>query len=217
MPKLDIERPLGNYSSNPLLSPLWETAHRIPTDTALRFINGLGEGDVTEWTWTQFLAGIHAAIQALRDAHITPGDRVLMLLSASPEYLLTFWALIGLGAQPVSVPLTPEAPLAPGATTLRHIACDCNATAIVTTPTKSAELSQLAADDAQLKHLAHLIPSYPHTQFANVTDVTDLPDTLDGFGLAPSTTTAPSTSSTPADPPAPRKAWSTTTDASSTR
>ena len=185
MPKLDIERPLGNYSSNPLLSPLWETAHRIPTDTALRFINGLGEGDVTEWTWTQFLAGIHAAIQALRDAHITPGDRVLMLLSASPEYLLTFWALIGLGAQPVSVPLTPEAPLAPGATTLRHIACDCNATAIVTTPTKSAELSQLAADDAQLKHLAHLIPSYPHTQFANVTDVTDLPDTLDGFGLAP--------------------------------
>lgn len=198
MPKLDTARSVEPYPSNPLITPLWETAHRTPDNTALRFINGLGADDVTEWNWIQFLVGIHGAQEDLRRARITAGDRVLMLLSASSDYLLTFWALIGLGAQPVSVPLAPEAPLDTGITTLAHIARDCAATAIVTSAATSAELSDLTKahpEHPELARLVHLIPDYPHHEVAHLHDVeslpADFPTTISEFGLAPVTYDTP--------------------------
>ena len=150
------------YASNPLVSPLWEKTQQTPHDIALRFIIGSTPDDVDEWTWAEFLHGIVTAQADLRAAGITAGDRVMMILPSSADYLLTFWALIAIGAQPVSVPLTPEAPLAAGVSTLRHIAANCNPVALLTTPAKQQELVTLQQDDTTL--LPGLTVLTPHYQ-----------------------------------------------------
>ncbi|WQD13050.1 MAG: AMP-binding protein [Lawsonella clevelandensis] len=79
---------------------------------------------------------------------------------SSADYLLTFWALITIGAQP-SRPRHPEAPLAAGIPTLRHIAANCGPAALLTTPAKQQELvTHQQSDTTLLPGLTVLTPHY---------------------------------------------------------
>ena len=60
--------------------------------------------DGRRWTYTQHLADVTSVAAALRDKYdVQPGDHVAILAANTPEWILTYWATVSLGAVVISM------------------------------------------------------------------------------------------------------------------
>lgn len=75
---------------------IWNGAQQQPEALALR------EGE-RSWTFAELRAGVQGAMAQLRERGVGPGDRVLMVVPTSAEFVLTYHALLALGATAVTV------------------------------------------------------------------------------------------------------------------
>ena len=71
-------------------------AHRTPDALALV------DGD-REWTYDQLDAIVAGAVESLTARGVKPGDRVLLVLPTTAEFVATYFAALSLGAIVVSV------------------------------------------------------------------------------------------------------------------
>ncbi|GAA1237324.1 long-chain fatty acid--CoA ligase [Janibacter melonis] len=77
-------------------SLVWAGAQERPDAVALR------EGD-RSWTFAQLREGVRGAAAELARRGVRPGDRVLVVVPTSAEFVLTYHALLALGATAVTV------------------------------------------------------------------------------------------------------------------
>ena len=75
---------------------MWRWADTTPDAPALR------EGD-RSWTFAQLRTGIRGAMEELTRRCMRPGDRVLLVVPTSAEFVLTYHAVLALGATAVTV------------------------------------------------------------------------------------------------------------------
>lgn len=75
---------------------VWRWADESPDALALR------EGE-RSWTFAQLRTGIRGAMEELVDRGVRPGDRVLVVVPTSAEFVLTYHAVLALGATAVTV------------------------------------------------------------------------------------------------------------------
>ena len=75
---------------------LWRWADTTPDAPALR------EGE-RAWTFEQLRTGIRGAMEELTRRGVHPGDRVLVVVPTSAEFVLTYHAVLALGATAVTV------------------------------------------------------------------------------------------------------------------
>lgn len=75
---------------------VWDWAEQTPDSLALR------EGD-RSWTYAQLRDGVRGAMAELARRGVTRGDRVLIVLPTSAEFVLTYHAVLALGATAVTV------------------------------------------------------------------------------------------------------------------
>ena len=87
----------------PLHELLRDAAEKYPRRDALLF----GE---RRWTYAELEAAVRGAARGFSDAGIRPGDRVGILLKNSPEFVISVFALAGIGAAavPLNFMLTPD-------------------------------------------------------------------------------------------------------------
>lgn len=78
------------------VSLVWGHADATPDAPALR------EGD-RSWTFAQLRTGVRGAMEELAERGVRPGDRVLVVAPTSAEFVLTYHALLALGATAVTV------------------------------------------------------------------------------------------------------------------
>lgn len=77
-------------------SLIWDRAEQTPDALALR------EGD-RSWTYAQLRSGIRGAMAQLGEHGVGPGARVLVVVPTSAEFVLTYHAVLALGATAVTV------------------------------------------------------------------------------------------------------------------
>ncbi|WP_068260576.1 class I adenylate-forming enzyme family protein [Janibacter limosus] len=77
-------------------SLIWTWADRTPDAIAVR------DGE-RSWTFAQLRAGVRGAIEELTERGVRPGDRVLMVVPTCAEFVLTYHALLAIGATAVTV------------------------------------------------------------------------------------------------------------------
>lgn len=75
---------------------VWTWADKTPEAVALR------EGERT-WTYAQLRTGVRGAMERLVALGVEPGDRVLMVVPTSAEFVLAYHAVLALGATAVTV------------------------------------------------------------------------------------------------------------------
>lgn len=75
---------------------IWDGAQQRPDALALR------EGE-RSWTYAQLRSGVQGAMRQLRELGIAPGDRVLVVVPTSAEFVLAYHGLLALGATAVTV------------------------------------------------------------------------------------------------------------------
>ena len=75
---------------------MWRWADTTPDAPALR------EGE-RAWTFEQLRTGIRGAMEELTRRGVRPGDRVLVVVPTSAEFVLTYHAVLALGATAVTV------------------------------------------------------------------------------------------------------------------
>ena len=75
---------------------IWRWTDETPDAPALR------EGD-RSWTFAQLRTEIRGAMEQLTEQGVGPGDRVLVVVPTSAEFVLTYHALLALGATAVTV------------------------------------------------------------------------------------------------------------------
>lgn len=75
---------------------MWRWADTTPDAPALR------EGE-RAWTFAQLRTGIRGAMEELTRRGVRPGDRVLVVVPTSAEFVLTYHAVLALGATAVTV------------------------------------------------------------------------------------------------------------------
>jgi long-chain acyl-CoA synthetase len=79
-----------------VVANIWKHAEQNPDGVALR------EGE-RQWTWQELRAQVIGAAEALRERHVRPGDRVLMVVPTSAEFVFAYHGLLALGATAVTV------------------------------------------------------------------------------------------------------------------
>lgn len=79
-----------------LVDIIWQHAARTPERTALR------EGD-RQWTWADLKERITEAAEGMRRRGVSAGDRVLMVVPTSVEFVFAYHAILSLGATAVTV------------------------------------------------------------------------------------------------------------------
>ena len=85
---------------------VWRWAEETPDALVLR------EGE-RSWTYAQLRAGVRGAMAELAGRGVGPGDRVLVVVPTSAEFVLTYHAVLALGATAVTVnPLCTQRELA---------------------------------------------------------------------------------------------------------
>jgi long-chain acyl-CoA synthetase len=77
-------------------SNIWKYAESTPERVALR------EGD-RNWTWAELRSRVTGAAEVLRERGIGPGDRVLMVVPTSVEFVFAYHGVLALGATAVTV------------------------------------------------------------------------------------------------------------------
>lgn len=75
---------------------IWTLAQEQPDAPALR------EGE-RSWSFAELRSGVQGAMGQLQECGIGPGDHVLMVVPTSAEFVLTYHALLALGATAVTV------------------------------------------------------------------------------------------------------------------
>ncbi len=75
---------------------VWRWADETPDAVALR------EGE-RSWTWAQLRTGVRGAMEELSGRGVGPGDRVLVVVPTSAEFVLAYHAILALGATAVTV------------------------------------------------------------------------------------------------------------------
>jgi malonyl-CoA/methylmalonyl-CoA synthetase len=98
------------------------------------FVPGRGE-----WSHAAVRRGVAQQAQALRDAGVQPGDRVLVQAEKSPEFLLLYLGCLRAGA--VFVPLNTAYTEAE----LRHFALDSQPRLVICEPARAARVGAVAA------------------------------------------------------------------------
>lgn len=79
-----------------VVANIWKNAEQNPDGVALR------EGD-RQWTWQELRAQVAGAAEALRERNVRPGDRVLMVVPTSAEFVFAYHGVLALGATAVTV------------------------------------------------------------------------------------------------------------------
>jgi long-chain acyl-CoA synthetase len=104
---------------------------------------------------------VTALAAALEAFGVAPGDRVAMLSENRPEWAITDYAAVGLGA--VDVPIYPTLP----ANQVEYILRDCGAKIIfVSTPAQAAKIQEIRADVPDLKQIVSFDPAPGATSFS---------------------------------------------------
>ena len=117
-------------------------------------------------TWTplshaQVEERVTALAAALEAADIAPGDRVAILSENRPEWAITDYAAVGMGA--VDVPIYPTLP----ANQVQYILRDCGARIIfVSTPAQAAKIQEIRADLPDLQQVVSFDPAPGTTPFS---------------------------------------------------
>ncbi|NYF97688.1 class I adenylate-forming enzyme family protein [Janibacter cremeus] len=75
---------------------VWDRAEQAPDAPALR------EGE-RSWTYAELRSGVQGAMEQLHGRGIAPGDRVLVVMPTSAEFVLAYHAILALGATAVTV------------------------------------------------------------------------------------------------------------------
>jgi long-chain acyl-CoA synthetase len=122
------------------------------------------DGRWTPLSHAQVLEQVTAAAAALRAAGIAPGDRVALLSENRPEWAITDFAAVGLGA--VDVPIYPTLP----ANQVEYILRDSGAKAIfVSTAAQAAKIQEIRGDLPALEHVV----SFDGLKEAGITSFAD--------------------------------------------
>jgi long-chain acyl-CoA synthetase len=117
-------------------------------------------------TWTplshaQVEERVTALAAALEAAGVAPGDRVAMLSENRPEWAITDFAAVGMGA--VDVPIYPTLP----ANQVQYILRDCGARIIfVSTPGQAAKIQEVRAELPDLQQVVSFDPAPGATPFS---------------------------------------------------
>ena len=97
---------------------------------------------------------VTAVAAALHEAGIAPGDRVAILSENRPEWAITDYAVVGLGA--IDVPVYPTLP----ANQIEYILRDCAARAVfVSTPAQAAKIQEIRAHLPDLLQVVSFDPA----------------------------------------------------------
>ncbi|GAA1205584.1 class I adenylate-forming enzyme family protein [Prauserella alba] len=128
-----------------VVANIWKHADQRPDAAALR------EGD-RRWTWEELRAQVSGAAALLRDRGVAAGDRVLMVVPTSAEFVFAYHGVLALGAtavtvNPVSAPRELEYFLADAECSLA-IGWDGAAEALVTAGDSAGVPRWLLAPDA---------------------------------------------------------------------
>jgi long-chain acyl-CoA synthetase len=109
----------------------------------------------------QVEARVTAVAAALEGAGVAAGDRVAILSENRPEWAITDYAAVGLGA--IDVPIYPTLP----ANQIEYILRDCAAKVIfVSTPAQAAKIQEIRADLPDLQLVVSFDPAPDATGFA---------------------------------------------------
>ena len=141
-----------------VLATLEGWAERQPDKLLYAFLDAHGD-KVASFSYAAFLRRIGVIASHLRaDRRLTTGDRLLLAYPPGLEMICAFFGCVKAGFIPTPVPELSAHGLGPALFRMQHVARDCSAAAILTSPEGLERLrAQNEADAKPLLHLAWIV------------------------------------------------------------